>query len=209
MEEVRNKISFASELKRKLIHISSSWIAFAYLFLSKDIMLVILGAIFLGCLLFDIFRVYSKGFNEFYLKYVGPVLRSHEYHIKKITFTGATYLMFAALLCVIIFPQQVAIAAILLMTIGDAAAAIIGKSFGKVSIFTKTLEGSIAFFISGLVIVFLMPKISNDPNELYVGIAAVILTSIIEVMPLKLDDNITVPIVFGLSYLTFFKFFLN
>lgn len=209
MEEVRNKISFASELKRKMIHISSSWIAFAYLFLNKEIMLIILGAAFIGCLLFDVFRVYSKSFNKFYLKYIGPVLRSHEYHIKKITFTGATYLMFAALLCVIIFPKEVAIAAILLMTIGDAAAAIVGKSFGKVNIFTKTLEGSIAFFVSGIIIVFLMPKLSTDPNELYVGIAAVIVTSIIEVMPLKLDDNITVPVVFGLSYMTFFKLFLH
>jgi dolichol kinase len=208
MEEVRNKISFASELKRKLIHISSSWIAFACLFLSKDIMLVIIGSAFFGCLLFDVFRVYSKGFNDFYLKYIGPVLRSHEYHIKKITFTGATYLMFAALLCIIIFPREVAFAAILLMTIGDAAAAIVGKSYGKVNIFTKTLEGSIAFFVSGLIIIVLMPKLTTDPNELYVGIAAVILTSIIEVMPLKLDDNITVPLVFGLSYITFFKLFL-
>lgn len=209
MEEVQDKISFASELKRKFIHISSSWIAFAYIFLDKDIMLVVLSLIFGGSLLADILRVYWKWFNDLYMKVVGPVLRSHEVRLKGITLTGATYLMFAALLSVVVFPREIAISAIFLMTIGDAAAAVVGKSFGKVKIFTKTLEGSLAFFTAGVIIVLLAPKMSNNIDEVYIGLAAVFLTSIVEVLPLKLDDNITVPISFGLFYLTLIKLFLN
>ena len=97
MEEVQDKISFTSELKRKFIHISSSWIAFAYIFLSKELMIIILAGLFLGSLLSDIARYYSKWFNDFYMKVVGPVLRSHEVKLKSITLTGATYLMFSAL----------------------------------------------------------------------------------------------------------------
>lgn len=209
MEEVQDKISFASELKRKFIHISSSWIAFAYIFLERDTMLIILSIIFGGSLLADILRVYSKWFNDLYMKVVGPVLRSHEVRLKGITLTGATYLMFAALLSVLIFPKEIAISAIFLMTIGDAAAAVIGKSFGRVKIFTKTLEGSIAFFTAGVLIILLAPRLSNNVDEIYLGIVAVFLTSIIEVLPLKLDDNITVPIFFGLTYLSLIKIFLN
>lgn len=209
MEEVRHKISFASELKRKFIHISSAWIAFAYIFLSRDLMIGILAFLFLGSLFSDIMRFYSKWFNDFYMKVVGPVLRSHEVKLRGITLTGATYLMFSALLSVLIFPKEVAISAIFLMTIGDAAAAVIGKSFGKIKFYSKTFEGGLAFFIAGLIIVLLTPKLSNNVNEYYIGIAAVFITSIIEMLPLKLDDNITVPIVFGLSYLTLIKFFLN
>ena len=208
MEEVRNKISFASELKRKFIHISSSWISFAYLFLSKEVMIIILGVAFAGSLLFDILRYYSKWFDELYLKFLGDVLRSHELKLKNITFTGATYLMFAALLCVVIFPKEIAIAAILIMTIGDAVAAIVGKSFGKIKIFTKTVEGSVAFFIAGVIIVALTPKMTSDPNEFYIALAAVSFTTVIEILPLKLDDNITVPIAFSLAYLTLMKLFI-
>lgn len=209
MEEVQDKISFVSELKRKLIHISSSWIGFAYIFLEKETMIILLSAIFAGSLIADILRYYSKWFNDLYMKIVGPVLRSHEVKLKGVTFTGATYLMFAALLSVIIFPKEIAISAIFLMTIGDAAAAVVGKSFGKVKIFTKTLEGGLAFFMAGVAIVFFAPKLSNNVDELYIGVAAVFLTSIVEVLPLKLDDNITVPISFGLFYLTLIKLFLN
>ncbi|MCB0722019.1 MAG: dolichol kinase [Ignavibacteriae bacterium] len=209
MEEVQDKISFTSELKRKFIHISSSWIAFAYIFLSKELMIIILAGLFLGSLLSDIARYYSKWFNDFYMKVVGPVLRSHEVKLKSITLTGATYLMFSALLSVVIFPKEVAISAIFLMTIGDAVAAVIGKSFGRLKFYTKTFEGGLAFFIAGVIIVLLAPKLSNNVNEYYIGIAAVFVTTIIEMLPLKLDDNITVPIVFGLSYLSFIKIFLN
>ena len=208
MEEVRDKISFASELKRKFIHISSSWISFAYMFLSKDVMLIILGLAFAGCLLFDILRYYFKWFDDIYLKFLSDVLRSHELKLKGITFTGATYLMFAALLCVVLFPKEIAIAAILIMTIGDAVAAIVGKSFGKIKFFTKTVEGSVAFFIAGILIIMFTPKLTTDINEFYIGIAAVSFTTVIEILPLKLDDNITVPIAFSLAYLTLMKLFI-
>jgi dolichol kinase len=209
MEEVRHKISIGSELKRKFIHISSSWIGFAYIFLSKEIMVTVLAILFFGSLISDILRYYFSSFNNFYMKIVGPVLRSHEVKLKGITLTGATYLMFAALLSVLIFPKEIAISAVLLMTIGDAAAAVVGKSVGRIKFFTKTLEGGLAFFIAGVLIILLTPKLSDNINEYYIGIAAVFLTSIIEMLPLKLDDNITVPIFFGLAYLTLIKFFLN
>jgi dolichol kinase len=82
----------------------------------------------------------------------------------------------------------------------DTAAAIIGKSFGKIHIKNKTVEGSTAFLISGIILVLFAPKVTEDIYEYYMGFAVIFLTTLVELIPIKVDDNIIIPIFFGLVY---------
>jgi len=94
------------------------------------------------------------------------------------------------------------------MIICDTAAAIIGKSFGKHFIKNKTFEGSAAFLLSGFIVILLTPKITNAISEYYIGFLAILLTTLVELIPLRFDDNIIIPVFFGLVYTGAMKLFL-
>jgi glycerol-3-phosphate acyltransferase PlsY len=66
----------------------------------------------------------------------------------------------------------------------------VGKGIGKIRIFGKTLEGSLAFFFSSLLIVWLYP----DLNRFWGSLAALGAT-LIELLPIRVDDNVSIPLI--------------
>tara|TARA_B100001559_G_C15954288_1_gene373542 strand:- start:254 stop:508 length:255 start_codon:yes stop_codon:yes gene_type:complete len=80
------------------------------------------------------------------------------------------------------------------MSYSDTAAAIIGKMYGKTKIFKKTLEGSLAFFITSLIIILVMiPEVN-----LGLGLVAILAATIVESLPISVDDNLSVPLIIAL-----------
>ncbi|HRE41004.1 MAG TPA: SEC59/DGK1/VTE5 family protein [Ignavibacteria bacterium] len=209
MEPVDKKISIENELKRKLIHLSSSGIAIFYWFSSKDVTLPIIGLMFLISISLDLLRYFSPKFNEIFLKLFGKILRHHEIEKNGLVFSGSTCLLCSCLILIIFFPKIIAVMAILIMTVSDTAAALYGKNFGKIHIKNKTLEGSLAFFISGLFVIFLTPKFDYSFTEYSIAIFTLIVTCLSEYIPFDIDDNLTIPIIFATLYFLLFKLFLN
>ena len=72
---------------------------------------------------------------------------------------GSTYFIFSAILTILLFPKSIAIVSLLILILSDTAAAIIGKWIGRIRIFGKTLEGSMAFLITSLLIVWIYPNL--------------------------------------------------
>jgi dolichol kinase len=159
-------------------------------------------------LFLDIGKRFSKPIENVFNKCLGPVLRHHETKKETHLFTGGTTFTISILICVLFFPKEIAITAIFVMIICDTAAAIIGKSFGKHFIKNKTFEGSAAFLLSGLIVILLTPKVTNDISEYYIGFLAILLTTLVELIPLRFDDNIFIPVFFGLVYTGAVKLFL-
>lgn len=207
LEENNYAINFKSELLRKGIHLSSSVIPFSYFFFSRNLFIVILSVITLIMILIDVLRYRNSSFRNLYMKFLGPILRKHEVGFKGNVFTGGTYLIAAYLLCVIIFPKPLAITSMFVIIFSDSFAAIFGKIYGKHFIGSKTIEGSAAFFLTGMIIIFISPKISNSIIEYYIGLISVLVTTVIELVPMKIDDNIFIPIFFGIIYLVLMKLF--
>lgn len=208
MESVDSKISISNEFKRKLIHLSSSSIGFFYWFNTKELTLWIIVILFSITLTVDLLRYYSPSFNKFFLSILRPILRDHEADSKKIVFTGSTCLLFSCILCIYFFPKEIAVMAILVLTICDTTAALIGKNYGKIAYSNKTLEGTLTFFFTGAIIIFLTPKITGTTIEYFIAFTALLFASIAEFLPTKIDDNISVPIVFSVIYYVLFKIFL-
>jgi len=113
----------------------------------------------------------------------------------------------------IIAPDQMyfPIAGILLMIISDTLASLIGKKFGKIKIklpwtnTTRTLEGSLAFFISGFMLCFIaftFLGVTNPITQIHISLEAAllyslitsILATIIELISPSTWDDLTVPI---------------
>lgn len=208
MEDTINKISIKNELLRKSIHLSSSIVPAIYYFVDREIAIYVLSAAVLILVILDLLRAKSDAVGRLYLRFMGPILRGHEIEKNNSFFTGGTYITIAFLLCVVLFPKPLAITAMFIVIFCDSMAALIGKSKGKYFIANKTVEGSLAFLITGIIIILLTPKISDSISEYYIGIVAVFFSAVFELIPLKIDDNISIPLFFGSVYLLLFNIFI-
>jgi dolichol kinase len=200
LEDRKHKISLKNELLRKTIHIFSSVIPFFYLYSDFETTVIAVSILTVILILIDIFRLKLKKFNNFYLYVLNPILRKHEKINKKSIFTGGTYIVIGYLICILVFPKEIAIASMFIAAYSDTAAAIIGKVYGRIFVKSKTVEGSIAFFVVGVFVVLFTPKYTQNENEIYIGFLALLITTIYELIPVRLDDNIFVPLFFGLTY---------
>ena len=176
------------ELLRKSIHLSGLTLPVIYLFLDKPTMLVITGILTGGALIVELVKWLSPDFGAFFFRIFTPLLRKHE---RKGAMTGATYYLMSAFLCIFFFAKTLAIVCIFFMVLGDMAAALVGKKWGKTKLLgSKSLEGSAACFIvcTAIALVQLNPIIA---------IVGAFVATIVELIPVPIDDNLTVPLISG------------
>ena len=181
-----------SEFIRKLLHLSNLVIPFTYLFYfdSKVEALIILLPITLLASLIEYLRINSISVKNIFDKYLFSMLRNHE---KSGKYTGATWVFISSTLSIGIFPKDIAIISLIYMSIGDTAAGLIGRKFGRIKIYNKTLEGALAGFIVCL-IVGLMIDLNLSKTVVAIGALS---AAIIEFMPISIDDNLRVPLFSG------------
>jgi dolichol kinase len=108
--------------------------------------------------------------------------------------TGTTALLISNAIVIALFNKWVAIVSLVYMLFGDAAAAIIGTKYGKVKIGNKSLEGSLAFFITTMVIALIFSQWTGIRIHLIVLIFGAIAATITEALPIEINDNLTVAI---------------
>ncbi len=135
------------------------------------------------------------------MRYISPnlwrTLAEHSKGILKVRegmITGTTALLISNAIVIAIFNKWVAIVSLVYMLFGDAAAAIIGTKYGKVKMGEKTLEGSLAFFITAMVIALIFSQWTGIRIHLIVLIFGAIAATITEALPIEINDNLTVAI---------------
>ena len=176
------------EYQRKAIHLFNLIIPFGYWFLIPDqnqfkIIIITFTALFI---LADFFRTKSKLIKKLFKIFFDKMLREHEL---KGQFTGATWVMISASVTILFFSKNIAIISLIFMSIGDTFAALIGKKYGKLKIYDKSLEG----FLGGL-IVCLVAAYYYDPLPFYISGVGALTAMLFETLPLPLDDNFRIPI---------------
>jgi dolichol kinase len=177
------------EILRKIVHLATLIIPVGYALTSEETIILFLIPFFLALLSVDLLRHLHSGMASLFRKYFfGRVLREEE----KPTFMGSTYFIFSTILTILLFPKSIAITSILILILSDTAAAFIGEWIGRVHIFGKTLEGSIAFFLTSLLIVWIYPDLNRSSGSL-----AALGATLIEILPIKLNDNLTIPLIAG------------
>lgn len=104
----------------------------------------------------------------------------------------------AVLLTIVAFPKHIALIGIYSLAFADPLSAIIGIKWGKHKISpTRSFEGSIAFFLS---IFFVTLAILTwyegklDIVTLLISVFMGLAGSLFDLIPLKLDDNLTIPL---------------
>lgn len=191
--------NFRSELIRKSIHLSSVVIPILYLLTPRNTALLISAALMTLALLVDLGRHYFPPFTSLFNTVFGRVLRRHESDPSAKRLNGGTYVLISATLSILIFPKLIAITAFIILIVSDLSAALIGRKFGKTPFLGKSLEGSLAFFISGFAVMAVTPKIDYAAGEYAIGVGALLVGTIMEALPVEIDDNISVPLSVGLA----------
>ena len=192
-------IEYKHEVARKAIHLFSLSIPTIYFFISKQFAIFLLFPITVGFILVDMGRYYIPSVAQWFYRWFGWLLRKHETDFSNKRLNGATNVLIASSLCVLLFPKIIAINAIAILIISDTTSALIGRRFGRHRFLAKSLEGSLAFFISAVLVILVAPKIDQLPMEYVIGCIAAVVGTVVEALPLKVDDNLTIPLSVGFS----------
>lgn len=131
------------ELTRKALHISWAIVPIAYaLGVPRQVVLFALAIACVIALAIEIGRARSTSFRAVFTRHTGILLRQHEHQ----RWSGATWLLLSFLVSVLVLEPPVAIAAMWAVSVGDAAAAIVGRTIGRHRLgrSVKTIEGSLA-----------------------------------------------------------------
>lgn len=195
--------SYRFELGRKAIHLTFVLLPLqmVYEFLpwprsiaDYRFFLLGLGVVFLAI---DFLRMHEKRFRALFRRFFSGMVREHE----DVTLLGSSYLVIAAIIAVSVFPRPVAAAALGFTILGDAVAAMVGKAWGRIPLYGKTLEGGLA----GLAVCIgwgaLVHAATGLPWE--VVVAGALTASLIELLPIPMDDNLAMTLIsaFAMSFL--------
>jgi len=133
------------------------------------------------------------------MRYISPnlwrTIAEHSKGILKVRqgmITGTTALLISNIIVIALFNKSVAIVSLVYMLFGDAAAAIVGTKYGKVKIGDKSLEGSLAFFVTVMVIALIFSQWTGIRIHLIILIFGAIAATITEALPIEINDNLTV-----------------
>ncbi len=193
-------ISIKDEIYRKIFHLLLILVPVGYYFLEKWKLLAILIPISIIVISLDFYRRKNQKIQSYFIKIFGPILREHK--IEQNKFCSASYACFAITIMFLLFKSEIAILGTFILIICDSAAAIIGRNFQSEPFFEKTLYGSAAFFISGILVLIACGSHHNFKASLYIfGLFSLFVATMIEARPglLNIDDNFTAPFSFTLT----------
>lgn len=205
----KGSINYRDEVVRKLIHLCSLSIPIIYYFVSKTTAIIILSIIAFIAIVLDLSRYFSPFAGKVFYSIFGFLLREHELDTRKKNLNGATYVLISAILCVVIFPKILFITAFSILIISDSVAALVGRKYGKHKFLSKSFEGTLAFFVSAIIVVLFTPKVEGVFSEYLIGIIAAAIGAIVENISFGFaDDNLSIPISIGITMWLLYAIYL-
>jgi dolichol kinase len=190
------------QLGRRLFHVVNGVsVATAYaLFFTHAQVVHVFGTI--ACLVYVLDRV-RIAYPEVLARrapWVNRVLVRAEEQVRE---SAMTPYAIAVLLTILSVPKPAALIAIYTLAIADPAAAVVGITWGRRRLGPeRSLEGSLAFFAATLAIALAVLATSVDaPASITIAMALVIalLAAACELVPLRIDDNMTIPLFVGFA----------
>ena len=196
----KQEIPFTQEILRKGIHLISLSIPVIYIFVTRELALLVLIPLAILFIILDLLSKKETPVRYLVFKLFGKMLRPHETD-DKLVFNGATWVLLSACFMVLVFPKVLTVTSFSILIISDISAAIFGRRYGMHRLFTKSWEGTLAFIISAIVVVFVYGVIFNAPVFFFIaGIIASVISGFVEAASavMKIDDNFSIPVSFGI-----------
>jgi dolichol kinase len=186
-----------TEARRKAIHLS-------FIVLPLELLLetlpwprgrgefrVLFLSLTVSAIALDVLRIHERRVRTFFRQFFGEMIREHE----RLSLLGSTYLLLAALLSIELFPQPIAATAIGFTVLGDAFGALVGRAWGRHKVFNKSLEGGLGCFVACLAWAAFVVTVGGVPA--HVAIAGAVVATLVEILPIPLDDNLGITLAAG------------
>ena len=179
-----------NEVLRKLLHVVALIIPFGILYLPGHTAAALLIPVTGAAVAAEVLRQKWAAFGRLFSYLFGALMRP----IEDRQLTGSTYYLLAGVICLLVFDKKVAYTAMAFIIVGDAAAALIGMRFGRIRMASgKSLEGMLACISACLLFWCIFPF-----PGFKMALAAAMITGILEMIPLRINDNLGVPVICGL-----------
>lgn len=183
-------------LKRKAFHVLTILgIMICMVLLSRTLCWTLYFVVGVPLLLLDLSRPYSEKLNEKLVGIMGPVIRNYEAY----SLSGSSYAIVSIGLTYFIFPPMIAQLAVLFLAIGDPMASLVGILVGGPKVFAnKSYSGILGGFVFcslAAVIYFYLIGFEHQTLQLILSCGAI--GALSEMLPLKVDDNLTQPLISG------------
>ena len=178
---------------RRLFHIfAGSSIPIAGIFAPENGFLAALAVLAAGGLALEFARFGIGPLNRVYLRRMAPLLKSdEEAHV-----TGATYMLIAALLVFWLYGRDVGVPVMFFVSLGDPAAAIVGRRMPGPRLLGKSPGGAAAFAAVGAAVVGVL--IAAGAIEYHWALwAGACIAALVELAGIPPDDNLTIPMIAG------------
>jgi glycerol-3-phosphate acyltransferase PlsY len=178
---------------RKLYHLMGGvGLLSLYYLMGRDRALAFYTVLFVTVLGLDIIRLAIPAVNRFIFTWFGSFIRRNEEH----KLTGTAPYILGIGLSLYFYATPVATVAICFLAFGDMAATTVGERYGKIKIGDKSLEGTTAFAVAaicaGLLLMFAGVHLLT-----WVTILGALVAAGVELLPLRINDNLVIPIVSG------------
>lgn len=182
------------ELARKAIHVSSTAVPLLVWLLPRPAAIALLVPVAALALAVDLARHRIRPFRYHFLRHTRTMLRHHERH----GLAGATWMAVAYAAATVLFPKPVAVAAMLFNGLGDAAAALVGKRWGRHRTgWGKSWEGFAAGLATDLAVGIGVWMLAPGILSLPAAVLGAVVAATVEFAPLPLDDNVRVTLAGG------------
>ena len=197
-------ISYRAELLRKAIHLGALVLPLGILILGRATALWVLIPLAVLALGLDVARQRLPSLHGVISRLFAPIMRPEEQPPLggPLILNGAGWMCLSAALCAALFREPIAAAALAMLMVGDGAAAVIGRRYGRhrYPFSPKSLEGSAAFFLTAVLIalpllLLSLPYPPLTPQQLGAG---ALTAAVVEALPLPVNDNLRAPLLAGL-----------
>ncbi|NNE69963.1 MAG: phosphatidate cytidylyltransferase [Rhodothermales bacterium] len=187
-------LPYSGEIARKALHVVAMLIPASMLLIDRTTGLAILAPLAVSAMFLDRYRLKNDAVSDWLSEHLGFMMRADERDSSgnRVFFNGATWVMLTALLLLLVFPARFAAPGMVIAMLADAGAALVGRKWGrrKWPGGSRTVEGTLAFLVTGVVSALFFPSIPWPDKLTAVGIAAVM-----EIPPLRINDNLLLPFV--------------
>jgi len=180
-----SRLSWRREIFRKAVHLTGSAVPFLAR-LNRKVTVIALLSIIAVYIISELLRTFGISFSL-----LSAITRKAQRHSEKRgIIMGPVLLGLGIAVTISLFRYEIYLPAILVVAISDSLSALIGRRFGRTHIFglrNRTVEGSLAFFCSALLILlFFYP--------LPVALLATLVATVLELFPYYNIDNLLIPV---------------
>ena len=178
---------------RRIFHfIAASGTALLSLAIPEHPYMLLIGGGALFSLAMEASRLRVGWMNRLFMLVFAPILKESE----DSEISGATWFLIAAFFTFYFYGPAVALPALLFVAVGDPAAALVGMRLPGPRFRGKSPGGGVAFVAAALAVWAIVCALGYGNWSLAVVIMA-LAAAAVELAPLPVDDNLTVPLIGG------------